>query len=843
MSPTVAYLTAAASLTATAILLARPFRRALARPKGEPEPTTDNLTRSAPTTGHPNGFTTRLTATEDPTPPAGRTEVKNTKADALPSDDCAAEALLSDGPPPDAHAIDVPAPTEHEAAAAANARGHPPSGRRTRLTGARTGMAAVLICVAASALGVAFRLTAVASGPVRALAVRGSAARLDAVVTGDPKAIVKTGAIHHRETVLVPARVEQVDQDRVRVPVLVLAGDPAWKGVLPGGRVRFTARLTTPHRGELLAAIALVRGPPATIGAPSAPQRLANTVRLRLREAASGLPSDQRRVLPGLVDGDTSLVEPDLADAFEKAGLTHLMAVSGENLSLILGAVLGLGRLMGFGRRAGPLLAGAAILGFVIVARPSPSVLRATVMGTIALFAIVSGRERQGVPALCGAVLLLVLIDPGLARSYGFALSALATAGILVLAPSWRERLSRRMPRGLAESLAVSAAAHVACAPVLAMLGAGVSLIAIPANLLAAPAVGPATLLGVFAAVIAPMSLPIARVIVIPAGFAVGWITGVARSCARMPYAVIGWPHGLAGVALLLAVVVAAVLALRRPLPRRIAAAALAGIVVTALGMRLLAPAWPPPGWLFVTCDVGQGDGLALFAGKREAVVVDAGPDPRSMDRCLHDLGISAVPLLVITHPHADHIDGLPGVLRGRSVGTIVISPDSDGEERRLLPGRATRTARVGDVWTVGPLTLAVLGPLSTTQVTAEDSGTTVNNASVVMLARWPGLSVLLCGDVEIEAQRELLAAGVPTAQVLKIPHHGSSHQDPAFLAAVHARVAIASVGADNDYGHPAPSTMSELSHLGERVYRTDRDGDVAVIRSKAGLAVVTRHP
>jgi competence protein ComEC len=703
-------------------------------------------------------------------------------------------------------------------------------------------LVAALICVAASATGVALRLTAVGSGPVRALAVRGSTARLDAVVTADPKAIVQTGAIHHRETVLVPVRVEEVDQRRVRVPVLVLAAAPPWKGLSPSQRIRFTAHLTPPRRGELLAAVALVRGPPALIGTPSALQRAAETIRLRLRTAASGLPSDQRGVLPGLVDGDTSLLEPDLADAFEKAGLTHLMAVSGENLSLILGAVLGLGRITGLGRRAGPLLAGAAIVGFVIVARPSPSVLRATVMGGIALIAVVSGRERQGVPALCAAVLTLVLIDPELSRSYGFALSALATAGILVLAPPWRDRLSRRMPRALAEPLAVSAAAHAACVPVLAMLGAGVSLIAIPANLLAAPAVGPATLLGVFAAMTGPFALPIARLIVIPAGLAVGWITGVARFCAGAPYAAIGWPAGLTGIALLLAAIAAVMFALRRPLPRRIAAAAVAGIAVIAIGVRLFAPGWPPPGWLFVTCDVGQGDGLALFAGKRQAVVVDTGPDPRLMDRCLRDLGVSTVPLLVLTHPHADHIDGLPGALRGRSVGTIVISPDSDGEEHRLLPGRATRTAGVGDVWTVGPLTLTVLGPLTTTRVTEGDSGTTVNNASIVMLARWPGLGVLLCGDVEIEAQRELLAAGVPTAQVLKIPHHGSAHQDPAFLAAVHARIAIASVGADNDYGHPAPSTMSELAHLGEHVYRTDRDGDVAVTGTRAGPAVVTHR-
>ncbi|GAA4492248.1 ComEC/Rec2 family competence protein [Actinoallomurus oryzae] len=783
VSAAVAYLVAGASLTAVAVLLIRPIGRAFARPA----------------------------------PADARLRSAHSRA---PQD------------------RDVPAAADP----ALPARSPDEVRRPERFGAMRTATAAVLICVAASALGVGARLAAVASGPVRALAKRESTARLDAVVTGDPKTVVKTGAVHHRETVIVPVRVERVGSQRVRVPVLVFAAGPSWKGLLPSRHVRFTARLTTPHGGRLLAAIALVRGPPTTLGAPSMPQRVAGAIRLRLRAAVSHLPGDQRGVLPGMVDGDTSLLRPDLADAFEKAGLTHLMAVSGENLSLILGAVLGLGRFAGLGRRAGPLLAGAAIVGFVVLARPSPSVLRAAVMGGVALVAVVGGRERQGVPALCAAVLVLVLADPELARSYGFALSAFATAGILVLAPAWRDRLSGRMPRGLAEALAVSAAAHLACAPLLAMLGTGVSLSAIPANLLAAPAVAPATLLGVLAATVAPFSLGAARLIVWPAGLAVGWITSVARFFASMPYAVIGWPAGLTGVTLLLAAVLAGVLVLRRPLPRGIAAAVLAGVALIAVGMHVFAPSWPPRGWLFVACDVGQGDGLALSTGPGQAVVVDTGPDPRAMDRCLHDLGVHTVPLLVLTHPHADHIDGLPGVLRGRVVGTVMTSPDSDGEERHLLNGRTPRTAGIGDVWTVGPLTLAVLGPLSTARVTERDTGTTVNNASIVMLARWPHLSVMLSGDVEIEAQRELLAAGVPSAQVLKIPHHGSSHQDPAFLAAVRARVAIASVGAGNDYGHPAPSTMSALARLGERVYRTDRDGDVAVIGSPSGPAVVTRR-
>jgi competence protein ComEC len=701
---------------------------------------------------------------------------------------------------------------------------------------------AVLVCAAASAAGVALRESAVASGPVRALAMRQATASLDAVVTGDPRALPRPGAVRHRETILIPARVERVERRRVRVPVLLLAADPAWKRVLPSQRVQVIARLSTPHPGELLAAVALVRGPPALSGRPSRLQRTAAVIRARLRSATDRLPSDQHAVLPALVDGDTSLVPPDLADAFAKAGLTHLMAVSGENLSLLIGAVLAFGRFAGLGRRAAPVAAGLAILGFVVVARPSPSVLRAAVMGAVALIAVITGREHRGVPALCAAVLVLVLIDPELAQSYGFALSAVATAGILLLAPRWRRKLSERMPRRLAESLAVSAAAQAVCLPLLVMLGEGIDLVAVPANLLAAPAVGPATLLGVLTALIAPISLPAARLIAALAGFAVGWITGVARVLSLAPYTSVGWPAGITGAVLVLVAFALVAYVARRPLPRRIAAVALIGIALSALGTRILAPAWPPRGWRFVTCDVGQGDGLALFTGPGQAVVVDTGPDPRPMDRCLRDLGVRTVPLLVLTHPHADHVDGIPGVLHGRAVGTIVISPDSEGEERRLLPGSPTRTAGIGDLWTIGPLTLTVLGPLDTGRVSTRDTGTTVNNASVVMLARWPGLTVMLCGDIEIEAQRELLSAGVPVADVLKIPHHGSSHQAPAFLAAVHARIAIASVGAGNDYGHPAPSTMTELSRLGDRTYRTDQDGDVAVIRTDSGLAVVTRH-
>src|SRR5690606_172333 len=305
----------------------------------------------------------------------------------------------------------------------------------------------------------------------------------------------------------------------------------------------------TPEGADLLAAVVIVRGPPAVLGPPSRTQRAAEHVRARLRAAVARLPPDQRGVLPGMVVGDTSGLDPGLAEDFRAAGLTHLMVVSGANLAIVIGAVLGLCRLLGLGRRRAPPVAVLAVLAFVLVARPEPSVLRATVMGLIGLLALVTGRQRQGVPALAAAVLILVLIDPALARSYAFVLSVLATAGLLVLAPPWRERLARRLPGPLAAALAVAAAAQVAVSPVLVLL--------------AAPAVAPATLLGALATAVALFSLPLAQAIVWPAGLAVGWIIRVARTAAALPYATIPWTGGGLGATTLLLAAVAALLILR----------------------------------------------------------------------------------------------------------------------------------------------------------------------------------------------------------------------------------------------------------------------------------------
>ncbi len=527
--------------------------------------------------------------------------------------------------------------------------------------------------------------------------------------------------------------------------------------------------------------------------------------------------------------------------------VAHLTAVSGSNVAIVLATVLLLTRGSGLGLRWRPVVAALGLAGFVVLARPSPSVLRAAVMGAVALLALGTGGRRQAVPSLSAAVLLLVLVSPDLAASPGFALSVLATAGLLVLGAPWREVLARRLPQWLAAALAVPAAAQVACGPVIVAISGTLGLLAVPANLLAAPAVAPATVLGVAAAVLAPVSRPLARVTAWVAYLPTAWLVLVAHMGARLPYASVPWPGGRGGAALLAGLSGAVLTALSRPRLRRALLVVTFAVTATMGGLSRVAPGWPPPGWFLVMCDIGQGDAVVVRAGPHAAVVVDAGPDPDGVDGCLWRLEVWQVPLVVLTHLHADHVDGLPGVLRGRAVGAVEVGPADDPAGQAAQVRRQTSRGRVPEVRVatqevraLGGLRWTVLGPTRTYRGTRSDP----NNDSIVLRLEVAGTVVLLTGDVEPEAQADLLASGVDLrADILKVPHHGSRHQDPAFLAAVHPRVALTSVGVDNGYGHPSADTLGQLLRAGARSYRTDRDGDIALVSRHGGdIGVVARH-
>jgi competence protein ComEC len=321
----------------------------------------------------------------------------------------------------------------------------------------------------------------------------------------------------------------------VDAPVLVLARGSAWRDLLPGQRVHTQVRLSPARVGDDVAAVVDAIGVPTLVGRPPWWQRAAGRARAALRNSCAGLAPDERGLLPSLVEGDTSAVPERLRDDMRTTGLSHLEAVSGENLGIVLGVTIAAMRGAGLRRRTRVIGAAVAIAGFVVLARPSPSVQRAAVMSAVMLLAMLTGRRTAARSSLAVAVTGLAVLDPFLARSVGFVLSVVATAGIVILAPAWARRLESRMPRPLALAVAVAAAAQLACTPVLIVVFGQLTPYAIPANLVAGPAVVPATVLGVAAAVIAPFSSTMVAPLVWAASLPTAVVAWVAHAFASLP--------------------------------------------------------------------------------------------------------------------------------------------------------------------------------------------------------------------------------------------------------------------------------------------------------------------
>lgn len=561
------------------------------------------------------------------------------------------------------------APNMPRGRAPGSAQGRPPGPAPSRAAGARhgwsrTGGAAVLLCAAAAGVSAGLHGADLRRGPVPVLAREYATVTAEVELTSDPRLARPkvTGNRMTTDSVLINGEVRSIATGgpdmtggtagvagvATRAPVLVIVdvgerksegtgtggGGPAdagrgvrqaWLGLLPSTRVRVTGRLAPALTGgDRIAAVLRLRDRagrpvPSVVRQPSAAQRIAGRLRAGLREATDGLPADARALLPGLVVGDTSRITPELDEAFKETDLAHTLAVSGSNLTIMLALLLGppglaqqverrgLAPRLGIPLRTTALLGGVLTLGFVVVCRPDPSVLRAAACGAVVLLALATGRRRSLIPALATAVLLLVLYDPWLARSYGFLLSVLATGALLTLAPRWSAALrGRGVPPRLAEALAAAGAAQALCAPVVAVLSARVSLVAVPCNLLVEFAVAPATVLGFATLATAPWALPVAKALAWCASWPVEWIAGVARTGAALPGAGVDWPGSWGGALLLALATLVAVLVGRRLLRRPWLCAACAALLLLAVvrppPLTRLLTGWPPPGWRLAMC-------------------------------------------------------------------------------------------------------------------------------------------------------------------------------------------------------------------------------------------------
>lgn len=589
----------------------------------------------------------------------------------------------------------------------------------------------------------------------------------------------------------------------LRIPVRVISADKSVYGLLPGQRITFSASILKSKEARV-GALLITRSRISVVTQPSKWAKSLAAIRLGLR-AASGS-GDGASLIPGMVLGDTSLQSDHFKNTMRRSGLTHLVAVSGANFAIVSAFVLWCMQFIFRSMRYRIIATAVALTCFIALVRPSPSVLRAAAMAAVLLIAYGTKRGVDSLPALGFAIALVVVGDPWQARDPGFALSVLATAGLLLYAPRVSEFCARAVPKFLAQAVAPPIAAMIFCAPVIVALSGYLSPASLFANLFAAPVVAPITITGFIAALIAPLFPQVSQFLISCVKPLAVWIAWIADWAAG--YRVITLQKGLVGF-----LVIALVIFLLLLAPKRIILAVLALILCFSYLQR-----FPAGDWQFANCDIGQGDGAAINLGNHRAIVIDTGPDPELIDRCLKQLGIREIPLLIITHGHADHIGGWTGVKKDRKIAQTWYQNVTRGTSAQI---ESTR----------GPVNVAVLWP---------DTGSyDPNNSSIAVRITTNDYSLFAGGDMEPLTQ-SVIASTMREVDIYKVCHHGSAFQDQLFTRALSPQVAIISVGAGNSYGHPAPATLELLAQTGAKVLRTDRDGAIALRARSHRLQVRT---
>jgi competence protein ComEC len=710
------------------------------------------------------------------------------------------------------------------------------------------------------------RIWPLVTGPVAQASQANTVVSGIATVTSDPT------LIHNKETLdwsdrallRISLRIDSLtargQSFHVATPVVSFISDPNLIKVaaqyIPGQRIMFSGKLSAAPIGKPFAGYLKILDHPVIIQSAPRYQRLASYLRSGLHESLRTSPQSAQGLVPGLALGDSSALQPELAAQMKSAGLTHLIAVSGTNVTLLIVLVLAVLRRFRVARNWQYLTTLLALCAFVILVRPAPSVLRATVMGLVALAATYSKSNKSPVPALSLAVIALLAMDPWLAVSYGFALSVAATAGLILWVNRIQTFLDRRVPKRIPlwiiQTLTVTIAAQFAVFPILIALGSRISLSAIPANMLAVPLAGPTMILGLLAALATPASSTLGTLIAWSAGCFAQLIAVIAQSCSAISWLTIPWPTGKFGIVLALLAISGGLqiaLAWRRLSTIKQSQSlslALAALALLWINPTLTLKPWPPPNWVMVSCDVGQGDATVIRVGRNEAVVIDVGSEPSAIDRCLTSLHIKRIPVLLLTHFHADHVGGLEGAFHKREVGQIRVSPLSDPRTTSEFVVDALSKQNLTSSVMTYPERFIVNG-ISFTCIWPSElvlgQGSDANNASVVIAVKSNEFSILLTGDIEPAVQDKIVRQ-IPTTHfdVVKIAHHGSRNQSTAFANWANADIAVISVGKDNDYGHPAPETISLYELTGSQVFRTDLGGDLAVFLQDTQIRVASRH-
>ncbi len=595
---------------------------------------------------------------------------------------------------------------------------------------------------------------------------------------------------------------------------------------LPAAGTQTTVRAELEISGSQT--IAFIRGSPEIRTPPGPVWQLRARMRSFLAGTA-GTAHDGARLLPGLVIGDVSHVGDDLTEAMRTVSLSHVTAVSGANITIVSLAVLWV---TGFAVRLRVvriILAAAATAGYVFIVGPEPSVTRAAAMGLVGAMAMLRGTRTASLALLAAGIIVVLVYQPGLSGSVGFHLSVSATAALIILGRPLSDRLaSWGLPRAVATALAVPLSAQAGVTPVLLGIDGTISAWSVPANALAAPAVAPATLLGmgVLVCSLLPGGSWIGSIIVAPANWSAWWIARLARVFADLPASELPWPAGLLGVGLSCVILAGLCLVV---LEYRILRRVGAGLLVAALTAGLLVPGIRLPvdaDWAAMFCDVGQGSATLISLPGDDVFVIDTGDNDELIDICLDRTGDQRVHLL-ISHFDADHFAGYAGTGFGREIATVYFPAGAGrdpalAEIARAFPDAPRIPVSAGQRFQFGTVDWTILWPPATTGPAHGDE----NSRSAVVHIQAGALSVIVPGDIGAEEQRQLATMMKP-ADVLAAPHHGSADLDETYFDAADAGLGVISVGAANPYGHPTTRALAAFG--ASPVLRTDECGSIVI--------------
>jgi competence protein ComEC len=568
---------------------------------------------------------------------------------------------------------------------------------------------------------------------------------------------------------------------------------------------------------------------------------VADRLRRHLEKTSTvALAGDRRAVVAGIVVGADEGLTRELQDAFRASGLYHLLAVSGQNVAYIAIGVLAVAWAAGIPRRLAEVGILASIASYVLAVGWQPSVVRAGIAGALASLAWLAARPLDRWYAMLVGAGVLLGWNPYALFEPGFQLSFAAVAAIFVAVPRLERVLDGYpLPGVIAGSMALSAACGVATAPIVWLHFGAVPTYAVPANALVAPAVPPLLGLGLAAAAVEPVAAPVADALSWTGGWLAAYVAGCARLVAAAPGSQLSSASALAVLATL---VVLGVLVARLDRPRR--RRLLSGVAATAVaaaGWQLTPeePVAPPRGVRITVLDVGQGD-ATLVESAAGAILVDEGPPEARVAEQLRRLGLRRLALLVLTHPSRDNIGGAEDVVRRLDVDLLLhaalpfddpYGPPAIAEARRR--GVDVRVARAGQTYRLGALRLAVLWPPDGRRRSDDP-----NDHATVLLVSFGAVDVLLPADAEGNV---LVPLRLPDVEILKVSHHGSRDASlPELVERITPQVALVSIGADNEYGHPAPSTLAALG--GVPIYRTDLHGRIVVESDGREVRVRTQH-